>query len=104
MRSLHIVSPEAITILEIVHDSPGCSQSYIARELGVSYGTIAKNVRLLHSCGLLEIRQGDKVANRSEFAITITDEGRSAMTILNQLEEVIGTSTPANGAQWGGAC
>lgn len=104
MRSIHLINPAAITILEVVSDLPGCTQRDIQRETAMAYETVAQYVKMLHTNGLLEIRQGDVVMHRNAYTINLTDNGRSAIEILNSLEDIMATSTPANGAQWSDAC
>ena len=104
MRSIHLINPAAITILEVVSDLPGCTKRDIQNETQMAYETVTQYVRMLHTNGLLEIRQGDVVMHRNAYTINLTDNGRSAIEILNSLEDIMATSTPATGAQWSDAC
>ena len=104
MKLLHMVNPAAITILEVIGDRTGCTQRDIQRDAGMNYDTVSQYVKLLQTCGLIEVRQGDIVEHRNAFTITLTDNGRSAIKTLNQLEALFATSSPANGAQWSDVC
>ncbi len=79
------VHPGQITLLCSIQDRPGCTQSELAREHGISCASIGMSVKRLEKAGFL-IKRGDENDLRATH-LELTEKGAAcAQTARKQLQ------------------
>lgn len=77
----HDISPAQYSVLTIIENNPGMSQTQVADALGIKKANFVAMIKALETRGLAERRATP--ADRRSFALYLTDRGNSLIEVLH---------------------